>query len=562
MSTVTFGRLMALPGRRLWWILLATLLATLTSLCGVGLMATSSYLISRAALVDTTAVLATAIVAVRAFALGRVVLRYVERYTGHLATFRILTAVRVRTFARLVPLAPARLADRRKGDLLGALVRDVETVSETGLRVVVPTAAAVSSAAVAAVVLSRFSTAPAAVLLVGALVAVTVPFLGRRLGRSAARESTEAHAALRAAAVEGIAGLDELVAWGREDLLDDEVAARTAAADGAGRRLAGLAGATGAVGALLGGGCVLVMLVLAIPAVREGSLDGVYLAMVPLTALAVFEAVSASAASAEHLERSVAAGNRLFAITDREPAVPEHRRAGRGSTDLRDTAADLRLGDLHFGYPGGPEVLGGLSAAVPAGSTVLVTGASGAGKSTLVALLQRFWEYERGSITLGGRELRELPDARARFSVVSQHDHLFDSTVRDNLMLADADADDAELWSALDAAGAGAFVRGLPGGLSGRVGEDGARLSGGERQRLLLARALLARRPVLVLDEATAHLDAPTARAVIDAARRWQGEGSLIVVTHQPELVTEPDLTIHLDPRRPGGAVVERACEA
>jgi ABC-type multidrug transport system fused ATPase/permease subunit len=128
---------------------------------------------------------------------------------------------------------------------------------------------------------------------------------------------------------------------------------------------------------------------------------------------------------------------------------------------------------------------------------------------------------------------------------VTQQDHLFDTSVRDNLLLADPDAPDERLWSALEAVGATELVQSLPGGLAARVGPDGSDLSGGERQRLLVARALLADRPLLVLDEATAHLDPRSAASVLRAARRWH-DGTLVVITHQPELVDSVDARIEI----------------
>lgn len=140
-------------------------------------------------------------------------------------------------------------------------------------------------------------------------------------------------------------------------------------------------------------------------------------------------------------------------------------------------------------------------------------------------------------------------DARSLVAAVTQQDHLFDTSVRDNLLLADPDAGDDRLWSALDAACATELVRSLPGELSARVGPDGADLSGGERQRLLIARALLADRPVLVLDEATTHLDRPTAREVMERVRTWQADRTTIVISHHPDPTADGDLRLHLAPR-------------
>ena len=551
-SRSVLRRLLSLPGRELWWIVATAPGAPLPLGSGVGLIATSAYLISRAALVESTAVLALAITGVRSFALTRVVFRYLERYLGHLGTFRTLTAVRVKVFRTLTPLAPARLLDHRSGDLLNTLVTDVETVAELPLRVIVPLAAAALTTAIAAVVLGSFSVSLAVVLVVSMVLGgAAVPLFGRRAGRRAAREATELRSELSAVGVEAVSGLAELVAWGRQDLLVDAVAGRTREANLADARLAQVRGLTTGLGLVACGACVTALLVLAIPMVRAGDLAGVYLALVPLTALAAFEAVAPTATALEHLGRSMAAGDRLFHLLDQPPAVAEPTCNAARHDAARPIEVELR--DIGFSYPDGPPVLSGLSLRIPAGSCAVITGPSGAGKSSVLALLQRFWGPCHGTLLIGGTDVSDFSsgDTRSMIAAVSQHDHLFDTTVRDNLLLADPDADEAALWEALEAADAADLVRGLPGGLSARTGENGCELSGGERQRLLIARALLADRPILVLDEATAHLDAPSARRVLRRARDWQarrspGEGTVIVTTHQPELVRDAYLRVHL----------------
>jgi ATP-binding cassette subfamily C protein CydC len=193
-------------------------------------------------------------------------------------------------------------------------------------------------------------------------------------------------------------------------------------------------------------------------------------------------------------------------------------------------------------------VLRGVDAWIPGGSTVAIVGPSGAGKSTIANLLLRFWDYPSGSIRLAGIELRDLAaaDARRAVAVVAQHDHLFDTTLRDNLALGDADADDERLWAACAAARIDATVRALPQGLDTRAGEDGNRLSGGERQRIMIARALLTDAPILILDEATAHLDDGTRQAVLSGVTRWRRGLTTIVITHDADALSDVDLVFEM----------------
>jgi ABC-type multidrug transport system fused ATPase/permease subunit len=191
---------------------------------------------------------------------------------------------------------------------------------------------------------------------------------------------------------------------------------------------------------------------------------------------------------------------------------------------------------VRFRYqPDGPPALDGVSSHLPQGGSLAVVGPSGAGKSTLVNLLLRFWDYDEGQITLGGRELRAYrgEDLRGMMGVVSQHTHLFNATVRDNLLLARPDAVRADLERAARAAQIHDFVVSLPQGYDTWIGEGGLKLSGGQRQRLAIARALLKDAPILILDEPTANLDSLTERAVMESVQALMAGRTALIFTHR-----------------------------
>jgi ATP-binding cassette subfamily C protein CydC len=172
---------------------------------------------------------------------------------------------------------------------------------------------------------------------------------------------------------------------------------------------------------------------------------------------------------------------------------------------------------------------------VRTGQRVAIVGASGAGKSTLINLLLRFWDYADGSIALNSVELRDgdPDDVRRQFGVVSQTTHLFNATIRENLLLARADASEAEMIKAAQQAQIHDFIQGLPQGYDTPIGEQGLRLSGGERQRLSIARALLKDAPIAIFDEATANLDAVTEREVWQGLRALMADRAVLIVTHR-----------------------------
>ena len=558
-------RVIATMGALRWWIVAAALLSAVTAAAAIGLISMSGYLISRAALVESTATLTLAIVGVRAFAVVRAVGRYLERYVGHLGTFRILTRLRVWFFEGIEPLAPAVLADTRSGDVLTRIVDDVDTLQDLSLRVLAPPLAAVLAGGVGAAVLWSFDPTLAAVLVAFiVLSAVVVPLATHRLGRASADAVSARQAELQAVSVESVDALAELVAYGREDLLGGRLDTLTAARRVAERRLATLRGLHAGLAGLLGGLAALSALALAVELVTAGRLDGVLLAVVPLATLATFEAVAPLSGSVEHLDRGRAAAGRLVELVDQPPTVVD--RSGHSNTTDSETgtsetgsatatatlsgAGSIDFERVEFRYlPDRPEVLRGASFSIPAGARVALVGPSGAGKSTIPALLLRFWEPQAGSIRLDGVDVREVPAAEARraVAVVAQHDHLFDTTVRDNLRLGDADADDDRLRAACRAAALEDWLDTVTGGLDARVGEDGSRLSGGERQRLMIARALLAESPVLVLDEATAHLDPDTESRVLAGVASWRDGRTTVHIAHHAANLAGVDLVLRVE---------------
>jgi len=548
-GTGPIRRVLRGAGRYRAWVVAAALLSFLSLGAGIGLVAMSAYLISRSALVDSTETLALAILGVRAFAVLRVVARYAERYIGHLGTFRILTRLRVWFFRGILPGAPASMVDRRSGDVLSGVVTDVDTLQDLYLRVLVAPIAGALAIGLGCAVLGRFDPRLGLVLLAYLLVAgVALPLATRRLGRRPAGSLVDTQGEMGGVIVEGLSGIGELVAYGRTDLLVDRLDALTDRQARLRRELAVARGLAASLTVLLLGLSALSVLVLGIALVGDGSLDPVMLAVLPLVAIATFEAVGPLTAAYEHLDRCRAASARLVSFVDAPALVVDPPDERRAVVDPR-SPADLDVEGLTFGYEPGRPVLRDVSFRVPAGSRVAVVGPSGAGKSTLGNLLLRFWDLTEGDIRLGGTSLRDMAadDARRVVTVVAQHDHLFDTTLRDNLSLGDQDADDERLWAACDDADVAEAIRARPAGLDERVGEDGSHLSGGERQRVMIARALLTDAPILVLDEATAHLDAPTARSVLGRVFERRAGLTTIVITHDADLIPEVDLVLRAD---------------
>ncbi len=552
-----FLRLVRLAWPYRWWMALSVLLGFATVGSAIGLMATAAWIIARAALHPSIAVLNVAIVGVRFFGIARGVFRYLERVVSHQTTFRLLSRMRVWLYERIEPLAPARLSDYHSGDLLSRISADIDTLENFYVRVLAPPAVAVLVTLMMAIFFGvidlRLALALVAYL---AVTGIGVPLLTRRLGRSAGQSLVATRGELNAALLDGVQGLADLAAYGQQTRQIERVRALSERIHREQMHMARIGGLDAALGALLTGLAVITVLALAIPLVGEGRLGGVMLAVLALATISSFEAVLALPQAFQHLESNLAAARRLFDLVDASPAVvdpPDPLPAPE--------RCDLVVRDLRFRYaPGDPPALDGVSFTLPQGGKLAIVGASGAGKSTLVNLLMRFWDYDEGSITLGGQELRCMrqDDVRAQFAVVRQDTHLFSGTIRDNLLLARPDASEQDLIAAAQQAQLDTFIRSLPQGYDTWIGEQGLALSGGERQRLAIARAVLKNAPILVLDEATANLDAVTEQAVMAAITHAMRDRTTLMITHRLVRLEDVDEILVLA----AGRVVERGRHA
>jgi ATP-binding cassette, subfamily C, bacterial CydC len=548
-----FLRLLGFLKPHLPHVALAVLLGVATVASNVGLLATAAYVISAAVLVPFLGALVIPIYLVRLFGVSRAGARYAERMASHNLTLRLLANLRTSFYARIEPLAPARLLRYRSGDLLSRIVKDVDELENVYLRVVSPVVVAAMISTLAFLLFYVFDPL-LALFAFGSLVAtgVGVPLLVRWLSRGLGRRQLELRAELNARIVDGIQGAQDLLAFGREDDQQRDIAALNRKLGRVQGRMALITGLQDALSDLMMNLTMLAILVLAIPQVTGGEIRGLYLAFLALVILGSFEAVQPLGMAFQFLGRSVGAGERLFELVDAEPEVTDPVQPLPPPVDCT-----LELDRVGFCYePGGPPVLEDVTFVVEPGKRVAVVGPSGAGKSTLANLILRFWDPSSGGIRLGVHDIRKYAqdDLRNLIGVVAQDTHVFNDTLRGNLLLARPDATDDELQRVLARAQLSELVERLPEGLDSPLGEQGLKLSGGERQRLSIARTLLKDAPLLVLDEPTANLDPLTERRLLDAAYEMMRDRATLVITHRLVRMDEMDEILVLD----GGRIVER----
>ena len=525
-------RLVTVPRWRLTW---AVVLGALTVLFGVGLMATSGYLISRAAERPPILSLMVTIVAVQFFGIGRPFVRYLERLASHDMALRVLGRLRGRFFERIEPLAPAELDAYRKGDLLSRMVADVDALQNLYLRGLEPPLVAVLAGAVSIGAAVALLPAAGLVLAGGLLVGgLAVPALAGSFGARTGRRQAAARGELSAELVESVRGAPELVAFGAEGSALDRVRTADRALVKLARRDALIAGVGDGLELVVTGLTVAGVLAVGIAAHDHGALNRVLIATLALLALAAFEAVTPLAATARDLSATLAAGRRVLELTDRTAAV----RDPSDPMPPPEWPFAVALEGVTARYPREPHpALDGVSLRLEPGERVALVGPSGAGKTTATNLLLRFLDPAQGRVTIAGRDVREFrqDDVRRAISVAGQESHLFSASIRENVRLARPDATDDEIADALNRARIWEWIQGLPDGLDTSVGEEGRELSGGQRQRVVLARALLAAAPVLVLDEPTAHLDPVTAGELVDDVFAAAGDRTVLLITHRTE---------------------------
>lgn len=554
---------------------LAVLLGTLALGCAVALAAVAAWLIARASQMPPVLELSVATVAVRAFGIGRGVLRYLERLVAHDVALRGMASLRTSLYDRLAAGSAPALVGVRRGDLLARVGADVDAVGDVVVRGLLPAAVAAVLGAGTSVAMALFWPPAGLALALCLLVAgVLAPWLTARGARVAQERGVQARARMSATSLGVLDDAGPLAVAGR---LPGELAAlrdadtELARAADAGARPAAVAAA---LGQLAVGGAVLAALVTGVPAVAAGLLSPVGLAVVVLTPLAAFEATALLPAAAVQVQRSRAAAARVLALLD-SPApradapVPGVRDVAAAPTDATSAARGpvLVATGLACGWPGRPPVLVDVDLTLVPGRRLAVVGPSGEGKTTLLLTLAGLLPPRAGHVTVDGRDPAVQPGPAhggpPDVVVTGEDAHVFGTSVLENLRVARGDVTASEARAALGRAGLGAWLAALPEGLDTLVASDARTVSGGERRRLLLARALLAPAPLLLVDEPAEHLDPATADAVVQnlwhapPTRAGVARG-VLVVSHRLAALAGADEVLWLQ----GGRVAARGTHA
>ncbi|AQS90735.1 thiol reductant ABC exporter subunit CydC [Gluconobacter albidus] len=483
---------------------------------------------------------------------AQIVLRYFERLYTHDAMFRALADLRVWFYRKLAGGAAAGLGFQRSGDLLSRLVSDVQTLDNLYLRIFVPLVSALLTLPIATIVWIKAGTQ--AGLLTGALFAVlafVLPLMGARLSRRFGPDILHAESELRIAALDLTSGLREARAFGAEDVLAAVVTERQEALFKSQRRQqTRMALMQGFAGLIAKGGIAIILCAVAgILFPQAPAVAGLTALFVAITAL---EGVTGLARAGLLSGQVNHAAQRIVEIADKAPPAPE------GNAPL-PAGRDLRLENVTFSWtPDRAPIFRNLTLTLRQGERAALIGPSGAGKSSLAALILKAASPVQGQILLGRTDINTLRDSdlRSQIAWLSQASHLFDDTVRGNLLLGREDIPDEALWTALEQARIADVVRSLPDGLETWIGEGGSKLSGGQGRRIALARVLLSDAPILVLDEPATGLDADTERAFLETLNNATEGRSVLLIAHRLTGVEKLDRIWRLE----DGQVISSAC--
>lgn len=538
------------------WIALGTLLSFATLLANVGLMAISGWFISAMAMAGAAGVSMnyfTPAAIIRFFAIVRTVGRYLERLVTHEATFRMLAQLRRWFYEHLEPLAPARLQSFHSGDLLSRIRADIDTLENFYLRILAPLLVAGLGSMVFIVFLGKFH--PMMGLVEGILLVcagIVTPITIARWTNKTGNRSVQNAAALRTHTVDGLQGMGELLIYGAaedharqihslsKDLIRDQ------------QQLARYTGISQGIMILCANLAMLGILVIAIPMVHQKQLSPAYIATLALFALASFEAVLPIPTAFQSLGETLSAARRIFSIIDAKPEVSDPP----VEPDIPDTCP-IHLQNVSFHYNRQDSTLENIHFDLPPGKKLAIIGPTGSGKSTLIDLLLRFRPVTSGHITFAGHSLETWSGdtVRKQIAVVPQRTHLFNTTIRNNLMLANPEADAQTMEKACRIAQIHDFIVSQPQAYDTFVGEAGVKLSGGQARRIAIARAILKNAPILILDEPGEGLDAATEYATLQALfDALSDQQSLLLITHRLAGLKAMDEILVLE----SGRIVER----
>lgn len=522
----------------------AILLGSLAILSSVGLIGTSTYLLSYATLQPSIAALQVAIIGVRFFGISRSTMRYVERLTSHSVNLSMVSRLRGWFYQQVIHDYPQVISQHQTGDLLDRALADITVLEQVFIRVMAPPAIAILVIGSTACILFTLNPllARAYLLIAGgsglSVLALSILIHARRLSSYA-----DARSRLHVWLTSLVSGNADIRINGQPAIFRERYRLVQAAYSGMQRQAFRISAALNAILTILSGLGLLTILAIAINLHESQLLDGRLIATAALLVFASFEAYLPFPLFGQHLAQMMQSVKRLV-----EMRVSEQTRPQQDGKALNGSFDQLEFHQVTFQYPAaGAPVIQGLNLQIFRGDRVAIIGSSGIGKTTLIHLLLGFWKPSSGEILMNGIDICQSDpvDLRTMVRATSQDPYFFPGSIRENLLLAKRNASEKELIEGLKSAVCLEWVNQLPSGLDEEIGERGFTLSQGQRKRLDIARALVSDASLLILDEPFAGLDAGAAAALQNSLMSISRQRTIVIITHILDHLAEMDI-IHV----------------
>ena len=531
---------------------LGILLSFTLALSSIALLTLSGWFISAAAFAGLTAATVgnfnyfIPASTIRFLALLRILSRYFDRVVNHDYTFKILTELRVWFYQKLIPLAPAHLLSHQSGDLLNRAVNDIDTLDHLYLNVLSPILITLFLIVLLTVFIAHFSLTLAMTTLSVLLFSVIfISAITLSFSHPIGHNIQSATALLRTQIIDFLQGFTDVLLFIKKENRLTLIKKTHQHLMQSQKKLANLKGFSLATMQLFSGLSVFLILFLGVSLVRNKTIDGAELAMIVFLVVAAFEQLTALPLAFLAWGKTQSAATRIHAITNEKPAVvfPLHSKT-------KDHAQfDIAFNDVSFSYPDRPtSVLTNFNVVIKTGQHIGITGPSGAGKTTMAYLIARIWDPTQGEITIGENNIKNFSEAdlRKNISLVTQHVHIFNSSVRDNMTLSQAQFSDENCYAVLEKLELAHLIHQLPDGLNTLMGEFGKHFSGGQIRRIAIARALLHNTPIVILDEPSTGLEDDLVKRIWRNCELDFKDKTIIVITHDKKLLCNMDECIHL----------------
>ncbi len=508
---------------------------------------TGAYITSAALLHENVKTLLYLFIPLAVFICGKGLFSFLEMYQCHLVAYKIIEKIRNLLYDAISASAPQSVLKTRSGKISAALVDDAESTEVFFAH----TAGAYIVALVCTVLyltaLAFLSPRIAAVVCAACILVAAVPYFFNPITKKVGDEIREGLASVNAEAVDTVQGLREILIFGKEKKYIEKVARDTLHLNKKEIKDGRFKGLQGLIINLITSAVLIASILFTHKEVIAGILKPEMISVVLVFSLFAFIPAMGVSVTAGAMNISNGAAKRILDILEEKPVIEDTA----PYIPLHDLhlSASVDFKNVHFSYEKGREVLHGIDFSVQAGENVVIVGESGAGKSTIAALLLRFYDPDSGVVSIGGKNIKELHQNSVRdlIAYVPQDVYLFNKTIKENIALACPDASDEDIKTAAKIAMADSFIERLEKGYDTNAGERGVQLSGGEKQRIAIARAVLKKSPILLMDEASSNLDSESEslfRQALNNARRGK---TLITIAHRPSTIEEADRVIRVE---------------